>query len=152
MHFTCSFLLKILKRVTPKVYLLQIVAVLETCREQLAISHRILQQGFGLQYMKDNLRKELKTFTILPLVFQRGMEKINVLFVWVLYKLQFKVKWKHTLWNLSLLVVTLLDLTMNLAGFLPIWNPILKLQRKINDKNVSGKLRLLILISVIGKM
>ena len=90
-------LLKILKRVTPKVYLLQIVAVLETCREQLAISHRILQQGFGLQYMKDNLRKELKTFTILPLVFQRGMEKINVLFVWVLYKLQFKVNWKHTL-------------------------------------------------------
>ena len=74
-------LLKILKRVTPKVYLLQIVAVLETYREQLAISHRILQQGFGLQYMKDNLRKELKTFTILPLVFQRGMEKINVLFV-----------------------------------------------------------------------
>ena len=107
MHFTCSFLLKILKRVTPKVYLLQIVAVLETCGEQLAISHRILQQGFGLQYMKDNLRKELKTFTILPLVFQRGMEKIHVLFVWVLYKLQFKVNWKHTLWNLSLLVVTL---------------------------------------------
>ena len=90
-------LLKILKRVTPKVYLLQIVAVLETYREQLAISHRILQQGFGLQYMKDNLQKELKTFTILPLVFQRGMEKINVLFVCVLYKLQFKVNWKHTL-------------------------------------------------------
>lgn len=56
-----------------------------------------LTAGFGLQYMKDNLRKELKTFTILPLVFQRGMEKINVLFVWVLYKLQFKVNWKHTL-------------------------------------------------------
>ena len=47
--------------------------------------------------MKDNLRKELKTFTILPLVFQRGMEKINVLFVCVLYKLQFKVNWKHAL-------------------------------------------------------
>ena len=46
-------------------------------------------------------------------------------FVWVLYKLQFKVNWKHTLWNLSLLVVTLLDLTMNFAGFVPIWNPIL---------------------------
>ena len=41
--------------------------------------------------MKDNLRKGLKTFTILPLVFQRRMEKINVLFVWVSNKLQFNV-------------------------------------------------------------
>ena len=41
--------------------------------------------------MKDNLRKGLKTFTILTLVFQRRMEKINVLFVWVSNKLQFNV-------------------------------------------------------------
>ena len=125
MHFTCSFCWKFWN-VLPQKY---------TCCKKSHFwkpnennwSSVIEAYSMDLDYRiwRIIFEKGLKYLLSYPWFFKGEWKRLMYFFVWVLYKLQFKVNWKHTLWNLSLLVVTLLDLTMNFTGFVPIWNPIL---------------------------